>query len=202
VSGGSVLQYLAVDDVEGARRLLDQKELALAAAGSEGVMRETVALDRILFALYEGRGPELLQDQPRGGASLLFFDSAPLLACCALQGPRDVHARRAVTRALRALRSRDAAPDKQGTAAQLRAALRLFDGDLSGARTELAMAAEHYTAADMVLHAALMRLREGKLRGDAEGELNAQEATRLMLSLGISAPAAWARMVAPGLEAG
>jgi hypothetical protein len=199
IGGTSVLEHLAIDDVDGALALLERKERMLQTAGPRGVMREAVAFDRILCALYQGRGRELLVERRRRGASLVFFDSSPLLACCVLQGPPTPGARATLKKVLRRLRAHPASPDKLGVAAQLRAVQRRLDGDILGARAELVLAAEHYSAGEMMLHAALMRLREGALRRDAEGDERVAEAKRTIIALGAARPEAWADMLAPGL---
>jgi hypothetical protein len=48
----------------------------------------------------------------------------------------------------------------------------------------------------MGLHAALLRMRLGALRGEASA---AQAAERFMRENGISKPDAWAQMLSPGL---
>jgi hypothetical protein len=196
VAGSSVIQFLPSDDVAAASALLERKEAMLAEAGTRGVMRETVALDRILLALYQNCGADLLRARGRGSAASAFFDDAALLACCALQGPHDATCRRTLRAALRA---QPPSAVGLGVGAQLRATLRLMEGNALGAQAELALASEHYAAAEMALHAALMRWRAAALRADAAGEHKIEKLRSELVALGAARPERWLDALAPGL---
>jgi hypothetical protein len=200
VGGASVLAPLSVDDVAGAEALLARKRAVVAAVGDRGVLRDSVVLESMLLALYQGTGAAQARAVGSAHGAMRFFDASALLACCALQGPPDAHCRRIVRSALRGLSADHGQPGRRGTAAQLRAALARMDGDVHGARQHLLVAAAHYDTAEMALHAALVRLREAELRGDEGGARAAEEQLTLLRAQGLARPRAWADMIAPGLS--
>jgi hypothetical protein len=201
VGGDSLLRHLVADDVDGARALLARKEAILARGGeARGGLHEIVRVERWLLALYRGRGAELLDGAwSRDAFGWTFFDPAALRACAALQSashsPRQ--ARRVLRRSIARLAQDTAAPAAPGMAAHLRASLHALDGDTPRALAELSRAAERYTAADMLLHAALVRLRRGRLAGDPAGGQLVQDAERELRACGLARPEAWAHMLVP-----
>jgi tetratricopeptide (TPR) repeat protein len=202
LGGESPLRFLVVDDAASARALVARKQAMLGGVPSSGALHRVVAIDRLMCALYEGTGADLIWPldgtrEPR----LFFFDATVLHACCALQGvvvkhPRAAEASRLVRRALRSLAKLSPTPGVLGMAAQLRAALCLMKRDEAGAREQLERAVDCYTRAEMSLHAALMRCRRAELDGDTEAVSKEQAALHAM---GITNPSAWAHMLSPGL---
>ncbi len=204
VGGDSPLRHLVADDVPRAQMLLDQKLATLEGAGSRGALHQLVAAERMMCALYEGRGGEVLDEMQHHsrGLPLTVHDPSVLLACCALQAAPSERTKvlRIVNQTLRRLRRAVPSPANDGMTSQLEAALRVMHDDIPEARELLIRAAKHYDRADMALHAALMRYRCGQLQRDPAGERAAREAERFMRAQGIVRPEAWARMFAAGLE--
>jgi tetratricopeptide (TPR) repeat protein len=202
LGGESPLRYLVVDDAASANALVARKQAMLGDVPSSGALHRVVAIDRLMCALYEGTGADLIW--PANGARqprLVFFDATVLHACCALQGVAAKHARagearKLVRRALRKLGKLAPTPGVSGMAAQLRAALCLMQRNEAGAREQLERAIACYTRAEMALHAALMRCRAADLTGDSDAVANEHATLRAM---GLENPNAWAHMLAPGL---
>jgi hypothetical protein len=202
LGGDSPLRYLVVDDVASAKALVARKQAMLGGVPSSGALHHVVAIDRLMCALYEGVGADVLW--PTSGAReprLFFFDATVLHACCALQGlvvkhPKATEAPRLVRRALRKLGQLAPTHAVLGMSAQLHAAQCFMGRDEAGARAQLALAIDHYTRAEMSLHASLMRCRAAELQGDTTAVATELAALR---ALGVENPAAWAHMLAPGL---
>ena len=202
LGGDSPLRYLVSDDVAGAKALVARKQAMLGGVPSSGALHHVVAIDRLMCALYEGVGADVLW--PTNGARepyLFFFDATALHACCALQGlavkhPKATDAPRLVRRALRKLGQLTPTDAVLGMSSQLRAAQCFIRRDEDGARAQLALAIDHYTRAEMSLHASLMRCRAAELQGDVAAVATEQAALR---ALGVENPSAWAHMLAPGL---
>jgi type II secretory pathway predicted ATPase ExeA len=199
----SPLRYLIRDDASGARELVARKLALLSNIPPGGLMHHGVTVERLLCALYEGRGAETLRELKARRDAPMFFDTGMLVACCALQakpGVDDRATRRVVMRTLRQLkRAPDGAP-KQGHIAQLRAALHCRLGEVEAALLELERAENCYLRAGMILHATLMQLRAGELSGGEQGAQRARTAEQGLVELGITRPGAWARMFASGLS--
>jgi hypothetical protein len=202
--GDSPLRHLVAHDLTQAHALIAHKRAALAESASYGVLHEVARNERILCALYEGRGAEALDSSDaRTPLPLLFFDPRMLAACCALQavssatGTERARARKRASevarRCLRALPRSTAAG--RASSAQLRAALLMLGGDGLAAAAFARVAGREYETAGMRIHAAIMRLREAELRGD---EVACQAARKFMSDQGVARPDAWARMLAPG----
>jgi len=98
--------------------------------------------------------------------------------------------------------------EKEGTqnaaasAALLRASLAAARGRPEEALGSLDAAARGFDAAEMALHAACARRRQGQLLGGDEGRALVLAADELMRGQGIRAPARWAALYAPGFEDG
>ena len=203
LGGDSPLRYLVQDDVAGAKALMARKEALLARVPTTGALHRLIAIERLMCALYDHTGADVLW--PEHGARqprLIFFDASVLHACCALQGvaighPRASEAPRYVKRALRQLGRLGPTEAVLGMSAQLRAAEQLMRGDESLARRELERAITAYARAEMSLHAALMRYRAAQLDGSPVALTQSEDELR---ALGLASPEAWATMLAPGLE--
>jgi hypothetical protein len=202
--GDSALRHLVAHDLPQAHALIEHKRAALADSEGHGVLHEVARNERLLCALYEGRGAEALASGDAGSPlPLLFFDVSMLAACCALQAASsapDAEREGARRQAMKSARSclrrlpRNTAAGR-ASAAQLRAALLMLDADPRGAAAFARASGREYELAGMRLHAAIMRLREGELRGD---DAAVQSAQKFMREQGVAQPDAWARMLAPG----
>ena len=200
IGGDSVLRYLVVDDLDRAHALVEHKASLLARSESAGGLRDFVQVERVLCALYAGRGAEVMPQRLRR-FPLAMPEYGTLAASCALQAlpaaPRV--ARRVTQRTVQRLRLRDRSSADRAMAAQFDAALRMMEGDIAGATARVCNAADLYHDVNMALHSAVMRLRHAELcTGDPEARRAGEDARRWMLSEGIVRPDAFVRMLAPG----
>jgi eukaryotic-like serine/threonine-protein kinase len=85
-------------------------------------------------------------------------------------------------------------------AATLRAGLAALDGDLAGARAQLAAAGDGFEAAGMELFAASARRRLGELTEGEAGVRLLRAADEHMRALGVAVPERWVAVYAPGFE--
>jgi tetratricopeptide (TPR) repeat protein len=90
-------------------------------------------------------------------------------------------------------------PHARGPALVLRAALANWAGQSDRAADLLAQAAEQFTAAGMVLHAASARWGRGQLASDGAAANDAIDAETTLRSHGVKNVARWARMYLPGV---
>jgi eukaryotic-like serine/threonine-protein kinase len=199
IGGDCALRHLATGDLASAHALMDRKARVLDALGASGMLRELADRERIFCLLYEGRGAEAADRFVDRAQLLAIFDPGMPLACAALQA--DPHGalprtRKVLARTLARLRAQGDFASAEAMAAQLMAARCLFDDQVQGALIYLERAAQRYAAAEMALHALLVRRRIAELRDDAADVLATEQAVR---ELGIAEPRAWANMLSPGL---
>jgi hypothetical protein len=83
-------------------------------------------------------------------------------------------------------------------AALARAGAAKLSGDGEGAARELDVALAGFDALEMKLYAAVVRMRQGQLRGGAEGTALVAQAEAWMRGQGIVRPERFAAMLAPG----
>jgi hypothetical protein len=102
-----------------------------------------------------------------------------------------------VKRAIRQLDRLAPTEGIRGMSAQLRAAQALMRGESALAREQLERATTAYTRAQMGLHAGLVRYRTAQLDGNDSALAQSEDELR---ALGVANPAAWATMLAPGLD--
>lgn len=209
VGGAALVGHLLEDDVAAAEALLAEKRAVLGRVGSRGVLNQIVCMERACLALYLGRGAGALDglSMPTAGG-IAPFNMRALAANCVLQGldagPRGGAARRRALRTLRATRralARDGGALHAGVVHQLDAAMSMVRGERALAASQLARAGVAYGAANMGLHADVMRLREGQLLRCDRGAAQVREATAAMRARGIVSPGRWAGMLAAGFGA-
>jgi hypothetical protein len=202
LGGDSPLRYLVQDDVAGAKALMARKQALLERVPTSGALHRLIAVERLMCALYDRSGADVLwPEHGARGPRLIFFDASMLYACCALQGvaighPRAGEAARYVKRAIRQLDRLAPTEGIRGMSAQLRAAQALMRGESALAREELERATTAYTRAQMGLHAGLIRYRTAQLDGNDSAFAQSEDELR---ALGLANPEAWATMLAPGL---
>jgi len=216
LGGSNVIGYLVRDDVRGARRLLARKEDLLRTIGDGGGVRLMVELERVIVALYEGRGADFIDRVPSAPVSgLTPFHPVAIEASCALQaiagGDDAPRLRREVTRAQRVLR-RLRTPLGDAMVQHLQAVLCALNGQPSHAIEAFESAQRKYRSAEMELHALLMTWQAERLRCSAapltsgaaleraQRGLEAAEAS--LRALGVENLEGWVRLMAPGLSLG
>ncbi len=199
LGGSSVLRHLAHDDVAAAERLLDEKDALSEQVGEGGVIHDMVGIERVLVALYCGRGSEVIDRVPRlPAAGLAPFDTVALSASCALQALQaGCGAGRmiAVVRRARDRLQRAGMTSTDAMAQQLEAALHAHAGQRERALETLEGAIAAYRGAEMELHAVVAEYRAAQLRGE-----DPRRPRQRMLELGAVAPERWARLLAPGFS--
>ncbi|WP_437313093.1 serine/threonine-protein kinase [Sorangium sp. So ce385] len=207
------LPRLACDDVEGARRAIDE---AIAVWPQRTFLfQHWLALKyRLLVELYRGEAREvwrlgrdgfraldrsgLLNIQfVRVAAFKLRADAA--LAVASLGAARRERAL-ALAEAEASRLEQEPRPDAQASAALVRAALAASSRRRGEALACLNAALERYEAAEMALLAAVVRRQKGRLVGGDEGRALVAAAVADLTEAGIARPERWAAMCAPGFD--
>ena len=94
--------------------------------------------------------------------------------------------------------NRERQPWSVAHAHYVRAGIAACREDASTALHELALAADLFDRADMLLCGWVLRYKIGEIQGGDEGRALITKAEAWMVSQSIKSPARWSRMVAPG----
>jgi eukaryotic-like serine/threonine-protein kinase len=211
--GHTNMVWLVADDVAAARRHVRE---AMAAWTRRGYLLQHYRgmLAEANIELYTGESsgrPYAIVDRDWSALRKSFLMTAQyvradahfLRARCALASIRGVANRQAriaeVIRLARAL-ERERMAWTAPLAALVRAGAAAARGDRARAIVHMRSAVEKAEGADMLLHAAVARLRLGTLVGGAEGEILVHNARSWMSDQGIVRPERIAAMISPELE--
>ncbi len=209
--GHSNAVWLIADDVASARRHVREAMASWSQAGFS-TQHYRALLAEANIELYAGAGSrsyELVVREWRPlRRSFLFLvqylraDATFLRARCALAslgslGPRERLARAAEVARLARKLDRERMAWTAPLAALVWAGVAIARGDRPGAIGRLRVAVSGAQGADMLLHAAVARLRLGEVLGNDEGNALVGEARAWMTGLGVRAPERFASMLAP-----